>query len=76
MNSLPTPLTVLSTGTTRFGSVIEFVAAVVAALNRTSFAVGFTVPAPFNEIFRSCAFEEAFTIFRYTIPFAGSRVTV
>ena len=65
----------LSTGTTRFGSLIVFVAAVDPALSRTSFAVGFTAFAPSSEIFSSCAVDEAFTSFRYTIPFAASRVT-
>ena len=41
VNSLAA-FTVLSTGTTRFGSLIEFVAAVDPPVSRTSFAAGFT----------------------------------
>ena len=40
-----------------------------------SFALAPTLFVPSTDILNSCAAEDAFTSLRYTIPFAGSRVT-
>ena len=63
-NSFATPLTVLSTGTMRFGSPIVFVSIVVAAVRLISFALGATLFTPSSRSFNRCAIEVAFTSFR------------